>query len=218
MKMPYTEALLRSIPKLDEPEPHPAGGHPRPAPRPGRPAGRAAAFAPRCPYAQDTCRPRSPRCVPRPRARPRLPLLVPGGLRRGRRRPGPQRRPGRRLARTGPTGPGGGGGERRRGRQRHRSRRTRRGDDVAAAGRGPRRRVPGGAAGRCTPCPASASTSPRARPWAWWASPVAASRPPAGPSCSSPNARPRASVVLRGHRPDQASGPASCARSGPRCR
>ena len=33
MKMPYTEALLNSIPKLDDAEPHPPRGHPGPAAR-----------------------------------------------------------------------------------------------------------------------------------------------------------------------------------------
>ena len=42
MKMPYTEALLSSIPKLGEPQPHPAGDDPRPAARPRQPAARAA--------------------------------------------------------------------------------------------------------------------------------------------------------------------------------
>ena len=38
MKMPYTEALVSSIPKLDEPQPHRARDHPRPPARPGQPA------------------------------------------------------------------------------------------------------------------------------------------------------------------------------------
>ena len=38
MKMPYTEALLRSIPKLDRAEPHAARGDPRPPTRPRQPA------------------------------------------------------------------------------------------------------------------------------------------------------------------------------------
>ena len=38
MKMPYTEALLSSIPKLEQPEPHPPRDHRRPAARPHQPA------------------------------------------------------------------------------------------------------------------------------------------------------------------------------------
>ncbi len=55
VKMPYTEALLRSIPKLEEPS-HTRlqviGGRPPDLVNP--PAG--CRFAPRCPYAQDRCR------------------------------------------------------------------------------------------------------------------------------------------------------------------
>jgi peptide/nickel transport system ATP-binding protein len=54
MKMPYTEALLRSIPKLNEPS------HSRLAAIPGRPPDlvsppKGCRFAPRCPYARDRC-------------------------------------------------------------------------------------------------------------------------------------------------------------------
>ena len=62
MKMPYTEALLRSIPKLSEPS------HTRLAAIPGRPPDLVAPppgcrFAPRCPYAQDRCREEMPPLV-----------------------------------------------------------------------------------------------------------------------------------------------------------
>jgi len=62
MKMPYTEALLRSIPKLSEPS------HTRLAAIPGRPPDLVAPppgcrFAPRCPYAQDKCREEMPPLV-----------------------------------------------------------------------------------------------------------------------------------------------------------
>ena len=55
MKMPYTEALMKSIPRLDQPSggrmPMIAGRLPDPtAPEPGCP------FAPRCPYVVDKCR------------------------------------------------------------------------------------------------------------------------------------------------------------------
>jgi oligopeptide/dipeptide ABC transporter ATP-binding protein len=54
-RMPYTEALLRSIPRLSEPS------HTRLRAIPGRPPDLAALprgcpFAPRCPYVQDRCR------------------------------------------------------------------------------------------------------------------------------------------------------------------
>jgi peptide/nickel transport system ATP-binding protein len=55
MKMPYTEALMSSIPKLDEPS------HTRLTAIGGRPPDlinppKGCAFSPRCPYAQDRCR------------------------------------------------------------------------------------------------------------------------------------------------------------------
>ncbi len=54
MKMPYTEALLSSIPKIGEPS------HTRLATIPGRPPDlvhppKGCKFAPRCPYVQDRC-------------------------------------------------------------------------------------------------------------------------------------------------------------------
>jgi peptide/nickel transport system ATP-binding protein len=54
MKMPYTEALLESIPKIDEPS------HTRLRVIPGRPPDlvrppQGCRFAPRCPYAQERC-------------------------------------------------------------------------------------------------------------------------------------------------------------------
>jgi oligopeptide/dipeptide ABC transporter ATP-binding protein len=58
-RMPYTEALLRSIPRLTEPS------HTRLRAIPGRPPDLAAdiqgcRFAPRCPYVQDRCRTEEP--------------------------------------------------------------------------------------------------------------------------------------------------------------
>jgi peptide/nickel transport system ATP-binding protein len=54
MKMPYTEALLQSIPRLDQPS------HSRLAVIPGRPPDlvnppKGCRFAPRCAYARDRC-------------------------------------------------------------------------------------------------------------------------------------------------------------------
>jgi peptide/nickel transport system ATP-binding protein len=68
MKMPYTEALLRSIPKIAEPS------HTRLTAIPGRPPDlvdlpRGCRFAARCAYAQDRCREEQP---------PLLPGTVPG--------------------------------------------------------------------------------------------------------------------------------------------
>jgi oligopeptide/dipeptide ABC transporter ATP-binding protein len=62
VRMPYTEALLRSIPTLDQPR-----GKPLQA-IPGRPPNlvsppRGCRFAPRCPYAQDRCRNEAPPLV-----------------------------------------------------------------------------------------------------------------------------------------------------------
>jgi peptide/nickel transport system ATP-binding protein len=59
MKMPYTEALMQSIPKLDEPS------HTRLRVIAGRPPDlidvpSGCRFAPRCPYAQDKCRAEEP--------------------------------------------------------------------------------------------------------------------------------------------------------------
>jgi peptide/nickel transport system ATP-binding protein len=68
MKMPYTEALLRSIPKIAEPS------HTRLTAIPGRPPDlvdlpTGCRFAARCAYAQDRCREEQP---------PLLPGVVPG--------------------------------------------------------------------------------------------------------------------------------------------
>jgi oligopeptide/dipeptide ABC transporter ATP-binding protein len=62
MKMPYTEALLRSIPKISEPS------HTRLSAIPGRPPDlvsppKGCRFAPRCPYVQDRCREEPPPLV-----------------------------------------------------------------------------------------------------------------------------------------------------------
>ena len=59
VRMPYTQALLRSIPKLDEPR------RTKLQAIPGRPPNLAdpppgCRFAPRCPYAQDRCRAEAP--------------------------------------------------------------------------------------------------------------------------------------------------------------
>jgi peptide/nickel transport system ATP-binding protein len=63
MKMPYTEALLRSIPKIDEPS------HTRLSAIPGRPPDlvnlpTGCRFAARCAYAQDRCREEQPPLLP----------------------------------------------------------------------------------------------------------------------------------------------------------
>jgi peptide/nickel transport system ATP-binding protein len=63
MKMPYTEALLQSIPKLAD------ASHTRLNVIPGRPPDlvhppKGCRFSPRCPYAQDRCRDEEPPLVP----------------------------------------------------------------------------------------------------------------------------------------------------------
>jgi oligopeptide/dipeptide ABC transporter ATP-binding protein len=63
MKMPYTEALLRSIPKIDQPS------HTRLSAIPGRPPDlvnlpTGCRFATRCEYAQDRCREEQPPLLP----------------------------------------------------------------------------------------------------------------------------------------------------------
>jgi peptide/nickel transport system ATP-binding protein len=63
MRHPYTEALVRSIPKLSEPS------HSRLITIGGRPPNLispppACRFAPRCPYAQDKCRTEAPPLIP----------------------------------------------------------------------------------------------------------------------------------------------------------
>ncbi len=83
MKMPYTEALLSSIPRLDDREPHPAGHHPRAAPRPRAPAEGLQVRAPL--QVRPGQVPRGGAAAHRPRRRPPVPLLVPGRHARGRR-------------------------------------------------------------------------------------------------------------------------------------
>ena len=106
---PYTDALLRSIPRLSNP------GHTRLQVIPGRPPDLVA-----LPEACRVRRPLPPRAAPVPggaaaagrrRGRPRARVLLPGRHRRGTRRPGPQR--GRRAQRHRAAG------SRRRHRRRH---------------------------------------------------------------------------------------------------
>ena len=59
MRMPYTEALLKSIPKLENPSHTRLRGHRRPPARPDQPA-QGLPVRPRCPYAQDRCREEEP--------------------------------------------------------------------------------------------------------------------------------------------------------------
>ena len=133
MKMPYTEALLRSIPKLAEPS------HTRLAAIPGRPPDlvnppTGCRFAARCAYVQDHCREEEPPLLAGADARPRVPLLVPRRHARGPRprssataAAAPRRAGGRLMAGTGTA-------------------HLRDPDARAAPRRAPRRRVPGRAA------------------------------------------------------------------------
>ena len=93
MKMPYTEALLQSIPKIAQPS------HTRLTAIPGRPPDlveppTGCRFAAALPLRAGTLPRGAAAVASRCRARPRVPLLVPGGHARGRRGAGPQ--PGRR--------------------------------------------------------------------------------------------------------------------------
>ncbi len=94
MKMPYTEALLHSIPKIAE------ASHTRLTAIPGRPPDlvdppKGCRFAARCRClrAGSLSRGAGHAVAARCRPRSRVPVLVPGGHARGRRGPGPQ--PGR---------------------------------------------------------------------------------------------------------------------------
>jgi len=62
VRMPYTEALLRSIPQLDQPQGTPLRAIPGRPPNLVSPP-RGCRFAPRCPYAQDRCRSEAPPLV-----------------------------------------------------------------------------------------------------------------------------------------------------------
>jgi peptide/nickel transport system ATP-binding protein len=67
MKMPYTQALLSSIPKLAD------ASHTRLATIPGRPPDllnppKGCKFAPRCAYVQDRCKEEEPPLIPGPTA------------------------------------------------------------------------------------------------------------------------------------------------------
>ena len=92
MRMPYTEALLESIPKLEY------RSHTRLASIAGRPPDlvnppTGCSFAPRCRYAQERCLEEEPPLVPAERPQPRLRLLVPGRHRSRPPRPWPATRP-----------------------------------------------------------------------------------------------------------------------------
>ena len=190
MKMPYTEALLKSIPKLERPEPHPAQRHRRPPARPRQPAARAAGSRRAAPTPASAAATRSRRWSQAERPGHDVRLLVPGRLARVPR--DRQRRsdadatdatPSRQACLMAGTG------------KAHLRDRRRR----AAARRGPRRGVPGRPhraegqrrVGHQPRRAARRDPRPRRRVAA------AASAPPVGPSCSSP-ARPAARCVFEG--------------------
>ncbi len=89
MRHPYTEALLKSIPKLARAEPHPARGDRRPAARPRQPAAGLQVRAALPVRAGRSASRRSRRSLDAVDARPRVPLLDPG---RHRRRTAPRSR------------------------------------------------------------------------------------------------------------------------------
>ena len=80
--MPYTEALLQSIPKLESPSHTRLAGDRRPPARPGQPAAGLPLRAPLPVRAGPRAARRSRRSSPADDARPPLPLLVPGRHRR----------------------------------------------------------------------------------------------------------------------------------------
>ena len=91
MRMPYTEALFRSIPKIEYPS------HTKLAIIPGRPPNmvdppKGCKFAARCRYAQERCSRRRAGADAGHGPRSRLPLLLSRGQRRGGRCVGPQYR------------------------------------------------------------------------------------------------------------------------------
>ena len=97
MRMPYTEALMASIPKLEDPS------HSRLATIPGRPPDLVnppvgCKFAPRCPYARDRCHAEEPPLDAGRRPGPPVRLLVPGRLARVPLAAGRARRPSRRRS------------------------------------------------------------------------------------------------------------------------
>jgi peptide/nickel transport system ATP-binding protein len=82
MRMPYTEALMRSIPQLSAPS------HSRIPAIPGRPPNpielpQGCSFAPRCPYAQPRCHDEAPPLLPGPTAGHRFACWFPVGTPEG---------------------------------------------------------------------------------------------------------------------------------------
>ena len=200
MKMPYTEALVSSIPKLDEPEPHPRS---RSSPA-GRPTWSTRPRAATSPPAASTCRTSASRRSRRWR-RPRPPATSTAA---GSRSDTPEGRdalarnlaakPGAPAARAPTASDARRHADHRPAAAPPRPRRTemagsgtahlRDAERDAAAGREPGGRVPGRLTGLKVHAVTDVSIDvARGRdPRAWWASRAAASRPPAGPSCSCP--------------------------------
>ena len=203
MRMPYTEALLKSIPKLEQPQPHPPRGHRRPPARPHQPAARAAGSRRGARTRRTGAARRSRRCTrPRPqvtRSRCCYPVGSPEGARGAGTQPGRRGGIGRGTVSI--------GSERRRPPSRRHPPPRR--PDVAGSGTAHLRdsaetllrveelvvEFPLGDTGLqgATRCRASASTCCRARPSGSSASRAAASRRPGGRSCSCPARRAAAS-------------------------
>jgi peptide/nickel transport system ATP-binding protein len=83
MRMPYTEALVRSIPRLADPS------HTRLNVIPGRPPDlvhppKGCNFSPRCPYVQDKCREEEPPLIPAPAVGHEFACWFPVGTPEGR--------------------------------------------------------------------------------------------------------------------------------------
>ena len=199
MKMPYTEALLRSIPKIAEPS------HTRLAAIPGRPPDlvyppAGCQFADRCAYVQDKCREEQPPlfAAPRPatstaagsrsappRARPRSSATAPAS------------RGSRLMAGTGTA-------------------HLRDGDDALLRVEDLVVEFPAGG-GKVNAVSGISLDISRARRSGSSASPAAGSRRPGGRSCSSRRPR-RAACRFERHRAHRTEGRATCARCARGCR
>src|SRR5690606_11080922 len=185
VRMPYTEALLRSVPRVENPK------HTRLAVIGGRPPDLVdpppgCRFAPRCPYAQERCRVEAPPLVEADTPGHWYRCWYPVGTDEGREALE------RNLAANVPQAAAAVTGDL---------------SVEASCWRAPARRTCAAATTCCCGSRtsssssrrpgarpsrrsrASASTSPRARPSGWWGRAGAASRPPPGRSCSCPRPR-----------------------------
>ena len=209
----HADALHRGAAALDpedrRAEPHPARRDPGAPARPRSTSRRAAGSPARCAYVQDRCREEQPPLLDGAHARARVPLLVPGRHARGAQARSSATEP-RVLERDGR------GGDLMAGTG---TAHLRAEADVAAARRGPRRRVPGGAR-RCKVNAVSGISLDLARgrdARAGRRVRAAGSRRPGGRSCSS-RRPPSGRVQLRRRRAHRAARATTCARCARGCR